>query len=161
MSDDDLTPRQAGRKPDATHRAGDPGNSADVPRFHGWHLLIGTLATPAAWLAQMLIGGVLTTQACALRDANPAAATPAWIMPAMLALSVACLVLGVAGVIVAWRAVFITREQSRRAPTGRPHQVAELEWFLARVSALSSVIFLFGLISIDLALQIMSPCGNG
>jgi hypothetical protein len=135
-------------------------NRVGIPRFHSWRLMIGTLATPLAWFAQMFIGEVLTSQACALTDPARPSAPPSWALPALIALSVACLVVGIVGVVVAWRTVVKTREKHWPALYGRARRIAELEWFLARVSALCSAMFMFGLISTDLAVIVVSPCGQ-
>ncbi|MBN3758334.1 hypothetical protein G3N95_35860 [Paraburkholderia sp. Tr-20389] len=132
----------------------------ELARFHSWRLLIATLATPLAWFAQMFIGEVLTTKACSLSNASYPAAAPSWAMPAMTVLSVACFVLGVVGVAVAWRSVIFTRTKRSHAHGERERRVTELEWFLARVSALSSAMFLFGLVATDLAVIVVSPCGR-
>ncbi|CAG9219291.1 conserved membrane hypothetical protein [Paraburkholderia sabiae] len=134
--------------------------NADLARFHSWRLLVATLATPLAWFAQMLIGEVLTAQACSLSDVRHPAAPPPWVIPAMMALSVACFVLGVVGVVVAWRTMIFTRSRRAQALGERARRVTELEWFLARVSMLSSAMFMFGLVSTDLAVLVVSPCGR-
>ena len=129
-------------------------------RFHSWRLLTGTLATPLAWLAQMFIGEVLTAQGCALTDPARPLPPPSWMLPALVALSFVCFLAGIAGVVVAWRTVVMTRARQWHALYGQARRVAELEWFLARVSLLCSAMFMFGLISTDLAVIVVSPCGQ-
>lgn len=146
------------RRPDDEPDAHPDQNS--VPRFHSWRLLFGTLATPLAWMIQMLIGELLTTRACATGDPQHSAILRSWMLPALIALSVACFALGAAGVAVAWRAMSLTRAQRGHALYGRARRVAELEWFLARISALSSAMFMFGLLATDLAVVVVSPCGR-
>jgi hypothetical protein len=147
--------------PTRTHEANGHGSRhADLARFHSWRLLVATLAAPLAWFAQMFIGEVLTAQACSLSDPGHPAAPPSWVIPALMVLSVVCFVVGVAGLVVAWRTVIFTRTRRAHALEGRARRVAELEWFLARVSALSSAMFMFGLVSTDLAVLVVSPCGR-
>ncbi|MEM5371191.1 hypothetical protein V4C53_34855 [Paraburkholderia azotifigens] len=147
--------------PTRTRSANDShGLNQDLACFHSWRLLIATLATPLSWFAQMFIGEVLTAQACSLSDARHPGAAPAWVMPSMMVLSVACFVAGIAGVVVAWRTVIFTRTRREQALGERARRVTELEWFLARVSALSSAMFMFGLVSTDLAVLVVSPCGR-
>jgi hypothetical protein len=134
--------------------------SGPSTRLHGWRLTIAALATPLAWFAQMFLGEMLTAQVCSLSTPERPGAPPSWMMPALLALSGACFVLGIAGVAVAWRTVVFTRTLHGEARDTRARRVAELEWFLARVSVLSSVMFLFGLIATDLAVLVVSPCGR-
>jgi hypothetical protein len=131
-----------------------------TPRFHPWRLTFGMLATAFAWFVQMYVGELLTANACALSDPRHPAAEPSWVLPAVIALSGACLLLGVAGVAVAWRNVFFMRAKRRRPLDARARRVAELEWFLATVSALCSAMFMFGLIATDLAVVVVSPCGQ-
>jgi len=131
-----------------------------TPQFHPWRLSIGMLATALAWFAMMGAGEILTANVCALSDANRPAGPPPWAMPALIALSVACFAIGIAGVVVAWRNVVFTREKRKHRLEGRARRVAELEWFLARVSALSSALFMFGMVATGLAVVIVSPCGG-
>jgi hypothetical protein len=141
-------------------RREEPATRIDIPRFHSGRLLTAALATPLAWFAQMFIGEVLTSQACAISDPLRPASPPTWVTTAMAALSVVCVIVGVAGVIVAWRAVVFTRGRRGHALDGRARRVAELEWFLARVSALSSAMFMFGLVTTVVAVVVVSPCGQ-
>ncbi len=136
------------------------GGHDDVAQFHSWRLMIGTLAAPLAWFAQMFAGEVLTTRACAAMGAGGPADPPGWLTPVLIALSAACFAVGVTGVVVAWRTVIFTRARRRLALHGRARRIAELEWFLARVSVLSSAMFLFGLVSTDLAVWVLTPCGR-
>jgi hypothetical protein len=137
-----------------------PTQTTEIPRFHSWRLLIGTLATPLAWFAQMFIGEVLTAQACALSDPARPLPPPSWTLPALATLSVVCLLVGIVGMVVAWRTVVITRAKRWHTLYGQARRIAELEWFLARVSALCSAMFMFGLVTTDLAVIVVSPCGQ-
>ncbi|WP_063910583.1 hypothetical protein [Paraburkholderia monticola] len=121
--------------------------------------MIATLATPLAWFAQMLIGEVLTAQSCALSDANHPMAPPWWVMTALIGWSTVCFVVGVAGIVVAWRTVTFTRAQLQQPLRGRARRVAELEAFLARVGILCSAIFMFGLVVTSIAVAMVSRCG--
>ncbi|ACC74565.1 hypothetical protein PPMP20_22800 [Paraburkholderia phymatum] len=151
MSDQPTRTRDANDR-DGLHR--------DLLRFHSWRLLIAALATPLAWFAQMLIGEVLTAQACSRSDAQHPAPVPSWAIPALIVLSMVCFVIGAIGVALAWRTVTFARRKRSQARSERERRVAELEWFLARVSALSSAMFMFGLVATDLAVIVVSPCGR-
>ncbi|MEM5436816.1 hypothetical protein [Paraburkholderia diazotrophica] len=151
MSDDRMQTRQ---------RREEPATRIDIPRFHSGRLLTAALATPLAWFAQMFVGEVLTSQACALSDPLRPTSPPTWVTTALAALSVACLIVGVAGAIIAWRAVVFTRDRRGHGLDGRARRVAELEWFLARVSALSSAMFMFALVTTAVAVVVVSPCGQ-
>ncbi|WP_233849589.1 hypothetical protein [Paraburkholderia sp. HD33-4] len=154
------TPTQARRNGgDHGHRTENTDRN-QAPRFHVWRLLIATLATPLAWFAQMLIGEVLTAQSCALSDPNHPVTPPSWVITALIALSAVCFVVGVAGIVVAWRTVAFTRAQLQQSLQGRAHRVAELEAFLARIGVLSSAIFMFGLIVTSIAVAMVSWCGR-
>ncbi|HEY4349927.1 MAG TPA: hypothetical protein VGN31_01795 [Paraburkholderia sp.] len=131
-----------------------------APQFHPWRLSVGMLATALAWFALMGAGEVLTANVCGLSDANRPKGPPSWAMPTLIAVSVACFVLAIVGVAIAWRNVVFTREKRKRPLEGRARRVAELEWFLARISALSSAMFMFGMIVTVLAVAIVSPCGG-
>lgn len=142
------------------HTNGNDPLHQDATRLHSWRLLTGTLAAPLAWFAQMFIGEVLTAQACSMSTPNRPSTPPVWMMPALTVLSVACFALGVAGVVVAWRTVIFTRARRGDGFDMRARRITELEWFLARVSALSSAMFMFGLVTTDLAVLVVSPCGR-
>ncbi|ALL71632.1 Cytochrome c oxidase polypeptide I (plasmid) [Paraburkholderia caribensis MBA4] len=138
--------------------SGDDTRDIDLVRFRSWRILVGTLATPIAWFAQMLIGEMLTAQACSISDPLRPSAPPSWVTPALIALSVVCFVAGVVGLAIALRTVTLTRAKRWHALDGRARRVAELERFLATVSALSSAMFMFGLISTDLAVLVVWHC---
>jgi hypothetical protein len=131
-----------------------------APQFHPWRLSAGMLATAFAWFALMGAGEVLTANVCGLSDANGPKGPPSWAMPVLVAVSAACFALAVVGVVLAWRNVVLTREQKKHSLEGRARRVAELEWFLARISALSSAMFMFGMLVTVLAVAIVSPCGG-
>ncbi|QYD67251.1 hypothetical protein KZJ38_12755 [Paraburkholderia edwinii] len=131
-----------------------------APQFHPWRLSAGMLATALAWFALMGAGEVLTANVCGLSDANGPKGPPSWAMPVLIAISVACFALAIVGVVIAWRNVVLTREKRKYPLEGRARRVAELEWFLARISALSSAMFMFGMFVTVLAVAIVSPCGG-
>ncbi|MFC0399382.1 hypothetical protein [Paraburkholderia rhizosphaerae] len=135
-----------------------PANT--TPQYHPWRLSIGLLGTALAWFALMLIGEGLTATTCALSDPVRPAAPPSWAMVVMIALSAVCVALGIAGAVLAWRNVVFTREKRQRPLEGRARRVAELESFLAKVGALCSAMFMFGLIATVLAVAILAPCGQ-
>jgi hypothetical protein len=131
-----------------------------TPRFHPWRLLFGMSATAFAWFALMAAGEVLTANVCALSDAAHPQGPPSWAMPLLGAITVACFVLAVAGGFVSWRNLAFMRKKRRQPLQGRARRVAELEWFVAKIGALSNAIFMFGMIATGLAVAMLSPRGG-
>jgi hypothetical protein len=131
-----------------------------TPRFHPWRLLFGMLASAFAWFALMAAGEVLTANVCALSDAAHPQGPPSWAMPVLGAVTAACFALAIAGGFVSWRNLALMRKKRRQPLQGRARRVAELEWFVAKIGALSSAIFMFGMIATGLAVAMLSPCGG-
>lgn len=133
--------------------------------------LVGIFAAPLAWVGQTCISEALAAQGCdPYTGGLGVASSMRWASAAVVVLSVVCFVLGAVGTFVAWRnwrrnndAVRYTTAPS--TPTsgsdaGRvmPPRWAERDWFLARVGALSSTLFLFALIATDVAVVVVAPC---
>ena len=148
---------QSQRQPQSQSRSQQAGAA---PQFHPWRLSAGMLATALAWFALMGAGEVLTANVCGLSDANRPEGPPSWATPVLIAISVACFALAIVGVVIAWRNVVLMREKKKLPLEGRARRVSELEWFLARISALSSAMFMFGMLVTVLAVAIVSPCGG-
>jgi hypothetical protein len=134
---------------------------AVTPRLPGSHALVGMLAAPFAWVAQMGITETLAAQSCFPHNRPLTAPTWPWLDAAILAVNFACLVLGCWGAFVAWRNVrFVRRNHSGMPgmPGNASGEPALLDGFLARVGAMSSTLFVFALIATDTAVLIVSPC---
>jgi hypothetical protein len=133
--------------------------------------LVGIFAAPAAWVGQTCISEALAAQGCdPYTGGLGVASSMRWASAAVVVLSVVCFMLGAVGTLVAWRNWRRNGDAVRYAtapstPTsgsdaGRvmPPRWAERDWFLARVGALSSTLFLFALIATDVAVVVVAPC---
>ncbi|MGQ7933618.1 hypothetical protein [Paraburkholderia sp. D1E] len=133
--------------------------SAVMPGLRGSHALIGMLVTPFAWVMQMGITEALAAHSCFPRNHPLTAPILPWLDTAILAVNLACLVLGCWGAFVAWCNVQFVK----RIHAGMPDSASDgqdlLDGFLARVGAMCSTLFVFALIATDIAVLIVSPCG--
>jgi hypothetical protein len=132
---------------------------SDGSRPIGWpRTLVALLAAPLAWLLQLGIAQQLVRQRC-LSDALSFVASPGvWASPGMVAAGLACIVLGGVGLAVAWHNLRRTSRINWRFPAAMRGTRAERDWFIARVCALSSTMFVLCLAATDVALT-MAPCG--
>ncbi|ABE30783.1 hypothetical protein DR64_4340 [Paraburkholderia xenovorans LB400] len=122
-------------------------------------LLIGLLATPLAWLLQMLSMETLAAQACYPFNQPLSAPVVPWLRAALVTISATCLLAGTAGSLIAWRNLRKTGPKEWGALSGARRSRAELERFLSRIAMMCSTLFLFALIATDVALALVSPCG--
>lgn len=129
-----------------------------TPRLPGSRALIGMLSAPFAWVAQMGITEALAAQTCFPRNRPLTAPTLPWLDAVILAVNVACLVLGCWGAFIAWRNVRFVRRIRSGMSGNTGDEPALLDSFLARVGAMSSALFMFALIATDIAVLIVSPC---
>jgi hypothetical protein len=120
--------------------------------------LVGLLVPSLAWLLQMVVAETLAAQSC--YPFNQPLSTPIvpWMRPALITISGVCLVAGAFGSLIAWRNLRKIGPKRSGASSGARRTRAELEWFLSRVAAMCSALFLFALIATDVALAIVSPC---
>lgn len=139
-----------------------PAAPATVQTVSATRTLIALLFAPLAWLAQLGIAELVLGQGC-LKSA--AAGGPVFVVLAMpwtpttLAVaSLACLVFGGLGGWVAWRNLLRTAQISWRFPTALRGTRAERDWFISRVCALSSTMFVLGLLTTDIAMLLITPC---
>ncbi|SFU26298.1 hypothetical protein [Paraburkholderia aspalathi] len=128
------------------------------PRLPGSRALIGMLAAPFAWAAQMGITEALAAQTCFPRNRPLTAPTLPWLDAIILAVNGACLVLGCCGAFSAWRNVRFIRRIRCGMPGNAGEEPVLLDSFLAQVGAMSSALFMFALIATDIVVLIVSPC---
>lgn len=124
-----------------------------------WRVMTGMFAAPLAWLAQTLVVEALAAQACFADDRPLHAPQLPWLEAALVAVSLVCFATGVSGSVVAWRASRYINRATPRERSPIPMR-GHLDAFLARVAAMCSTMFMFGLVATDVALLIVSPCGR-
>jgi hypothetical protein len=142
---EDMTPPLRVRRPEGG-RAG--------PRA----MLVGLLLSPLAWILQMVVVETLSAQSCFPFSQPLSAPLVPWMRPALVAISALCLAAGVIGTLSAWRNLRRIGPAKSGALSGARRTRAELDRFLSRVAAMSSMLFLFALLATDVALAIVSPC---
>lgn len=118
----------------------------------------GLLIAPFAWLVQMLVAETLAAQSCYPDSAPLNAPLFPWMRTALFVLSALCLLAGIAGSLLAWRNIRRIGPKRWGTLAGTTRTKAELAWFVSRVAAMCSALFLFALIATDVALAIVSPC---
>ncbi|MFT4067035.1 hypothetical protein [Paraburkholderia sp.] len=122
------------------------------------YVLTGLLTAPCAWLLQMMVTETLAAQTCYPYNHPLGMPLVPWMRPALVAISALCLVAGAFGTWVAWRNLRRIAPMKWGAWSGARRTRAELDWFLTHVAAMCSTLFLFALISTDVAVAIVSPC---
>lgn len=118
------------------------------------YALAGLVIAPLAWLLQMVIAETLAAQSCYPFDKPLSAPVVPWMRPALVVISALCLMAGGFGGVIAWRN--LRRLAAEKGTASRKR--TELVWFLSRVAAMCSALFLFALIATDVALALVSPC---
>lgn len=121
-------------------------------------MLFGLLGAAAVWVLQTEIGETLAAQACFPHRTALAAPQWSWLMSALDVMSIVALLIGAAGVWVAWRGWRMTLA----ARTGPAAPVSDTRTgrtrFLAMAGFMLSLLFLVGLIATGLAVLLVSPC---
>jgi hypothetical protein len=122
-----------------------PQSSAQ--QINGLQILIALLLAPLAWLAQvgmaeMVLGGPCTVGG-PLFVVHAMPLTPAIVAVA----SLVCLIFGSVGAFVAWRNLWRTAHIPWRFPSA-----------LRGRRAMSSTMFILGLIATDIAMLVIAPC---
>ncbi|WP_147329570.1 hypothetical protein [Paraburkholderia sp. DHOC27] len=137
---------------------GRPGGGTRNIRSVRLHALAGIVIAPLAWVTQMGLTEALAAQSCFPHDHPLHAPALPRLAAAILAINVVCLMLGCLGGYLGWRNLLLLRRERKRQ-TGR-EESGELSWTVAYVGALSSTLFLFALVTTDIAVLIVSPCGR-
>ena len=121
-------------------------------------MLFGLLGAAAAWILQTEIGETLAAQACFPHRTALAAPQWSWLMSALDVMSIAALLIGAAGVWVAWQGWRTTcaRRPDPAAPVSDTG--AGRTRFLAMAGLTLSLLFLVGLLATGLAVLLVSPC---
>lgn len=144
----------------ATPASADPPTDPPVgsDRPGAISLLTGLLLAPLAWLAQTVTAEAFAAQSCFPFDHPLSAPIVSWLRTALVALSAVCLLAGIVGALTAWRNVRRVGPARCGAWRNERRTRAEVNWFVSRVAAMCSALFLFALVAADLALAIVSPC---
>jgi hypothetical protein len=133
--------------------------SPTMPPVAKWRVFTSMFAAPLAWIAQTLVVEAFAAQACFPDDRPLHAPQLSWLEVALGAVSLVCFAIGSGGMFVAWRT---SRRMNRT--TSRERQPipirGELDAFLARIAAMCSTMFMFGLVATDVTLMIVHPCGR-
>lgn len=123
-------------------------------------LLMGILAAPLAWFAQLGIIEALAAQSCFAYDQPQPQPWLHGALTAIAAVSAVCLCIGLCGAAFAWRNWRVAASVVREAPARSDHALLRRVAFITRVSLLSTLLFLAGLMATDVAGMIASPCGR-
>jgi hypothetical protein len=120
--------------------------------------LIALLFAPLAWLAQLGIAELVLGQRCVAGGPLFVVYAMPWSPLTVGVASLVCLVVGLTGALVAWRNLWRTARIPWRFPAALKGTRAERDWFLSRVCALSSTMFVLGLVTTDIAMLLIAPC---
>jgi hypothetical protein len=135
----------------------------NAPRLTRLQTLTGMLAAPFAWLVQMGVTEALAAQSCFPHDHPLPAPALRGLDVVILAVNLVCLLLGGLGAVVAWRNFTRLRRDrmaARDSADGIEAERRGLDWSLACVGVMSSMLFLFALVATDSAVLIVSPCSR-
>jgi hypothetical protein len=121
-------------------------------------MLVALFFAPIAWLSEMAIAPSLSVHSCMAGGGAPLLRTVPWALVMILAASFACLLLATLGTAGAWTNVRRTARMSWRSGAGRKGTRAESDWFLSRIGLISSAMFTFGLVVMEIGSVIISPC---
>jgi hypothetical protein len=127
----------------------------------GLALAAGLLLAPAAWIAQTNLAQLISAWGCFPHERPVSRPAMPWLEHGLLILALIALLTGLAGGVVAWRnwkrTGVLAREVKVQSTIDR-HVGRDM--FIARAGALGSALFVFALISTDLAWWLVSPCGG-
>jgi hypothetical protein len=135
----------------------------NAPRLTRLQTLTGMLAAPFAWLVQMGVTEALAAQSCFPHDHPLPAPALRGLDVVILAVNLVCLLLGGLGAVVAWHNFTRLRRDrmaARDSADGIEAERRGLDWSLACVGVMSSMLFLFALVATDSAVLIVSPCSR-
>jgi hypothetical protein len=124
-----------------------------------WRVFVAVLAAPAAWTLQVCIAEALVAQSCFPYDAPMRASYAGPALLAVIVVSGAALLVGIAGTLFSWH----YWRRLKGASVGPPQSVERNrlngQSFVARVGFMSSAVFLFALVATDIASGMISHCG--
>jgi hypothetical protein len=124
-------------------------------------LVIGLLLAPAAWMVQTNVAQTIAAWGCFPHERPVHAPALSWLESGVVIVAALALLLGIAGGVVAWRNWRQTRQiASMLKEHGSVDRHAARDAFIARAGVLASALFVFALISTDLAWLLVSPCGG-
>jgi hypothetical protein len=150
------TSRAVAREPEPPQEASVSQSSAQ--RVSGSQILIALLLAPLAWLAQVAIAEIVLGGPCTVGGPLFVVHAMPWTPATVAVASLVCLVFGSAGALVAWRNLWRTKRIPWRFPSALRGTRAERDWFLSRICAMSSTMFMLGLIATDIAMLVIAPC---
>jgi hypothetical protein len=125
-----------------SQRSGHSAPQSGAQPVSALQILIALLVAPLAWLAQVGIAEMVLGQSCVGGAPLFVVHALAWTRLSVVAASLVCLILGAFGTFVAWRILWR----------------AERDWFLSRIGAMSSTMFMLGLMTTELAMLVIAPC---
>jgi hypothetical protein len=150
------TGRDAAREPVSPREASASRPSAQ--QVSGLQILIALLLTPLAWLAQVGIAEMVLGGPCTVGGPLLVVHAMPWTPATVAGASLICLIFGSVGVFVAWRNLWRTAGIPWRFPSALRGTRAERDWFLSRICAMSSTMFMLGLVATDIAVLVIAPC---
>ncbi|MFP3183984.1 MAG: hypothetical protein RXS25_25040 [Paraburkholderia sp.] len=121
-------------------------------------LLIALLVAPLAWLAQVAIAEMMLSERCVVGAPLFVVHAMPWTPLTVALASLLCLLFGAFGTLMAWRNLWRTARIPWMFPSALRGTRAERDWFLARICALSSSMFILGLIATEIAIVVIAPC---
>jgi len=123
-----------------------------------WRVFVAILAAPAAWTLQVCIAEALVAQSCFPYDAPMRASYAGAALRAVVGISAAALVVGIAGACLSWRNWRRLADRANDAPPRADRTLLNGEAFVAKVGFMSSLLFLFALVATDVAVALVSGC---
>lgn len=144
---------------DRQSAADQPATRDGARQVSALQILIALLVTPLAWLAQVSIAEMVLGQQCVAGAPLFVVHAMAWTPLTVVVASAVCLIFGAFGTFVAWRNLWRTARIPWRSPSALKGTRAERDWFLSRLCAMSSAMFILGLMATDVAMLVIAPCG--
>ena len=141
-----------------SQRSGHSAPQSGAQPVSALQILIALLVAPLAWLAQVGIAEMVLGQSCVGGAPLFVVHALAWTRLSVVAASLVCLILGAFGTFVAWRILWRTAHIPWRFPSALRGTRAERDWFLSRIGAMSSTMFMLGLMTTELAMLVIAPC---
>ncbi|WP_118184056.1 hypothetical protein [Paraburkholderia phosphatilytica] len=134
----------------------------EVASERGWsgnlRTVVALFGAPAAWVAQVALSSVPVRLSCPSPDEVISSQPLSWLQWLVLAASVGCVLLALAGAALAWRELWRTSRVPWDGPLSSRHVRAERAWLLARIGAMVSTMFVIGLASTDFAVLVGAAC---